>query len=287
MSNEMNRRTFRPWQTTAIAVVALAVVPINSFAFLTSRVPGYGKTATTLTVLLASTAKKASVDRIPAKLQWTNRLFDALVKRDYWIRSPDVVEDVREAEIFPICQEGVFPNRFDWKKLIALFHFNCWRVQFFNTGRSKIRRSREIYGRLSECLLPPDRSRSGQEVSAEHRFHVLWLSSSVFISCLEFELLAEGGWINFCDCKFQLTVRENEEKYEFHAYSLSTFEDDHVPPRAQVASPLPLQFFQHVSALLPADYFSELKFTKGRHSFPSDHFRPFLQSCVLKLRMRH
>jgi hypothetical protein len=287
MSNEMNRRTFRPWQTTAITVVALAVAPINSFAFLTSRVPGYGKTSTTLTVLSASKAKKASVDRqelsgigdmiIPAKLQWTNRLFDALVKRDYWIGdTSDRVEEMREAEIVPSCHEGVYPNRFDWKKLVSGFHFSFFgTVQFYNTGRSWDRRSNEKYGRISECLWPPDRSLSRREVSAGHGFHVLWLSSSVFISSLDFEVLAEGGWVDFYDYKFQLIVRENEEKYEFRAYSLSTFEDDQVPPRTRVASPLPLQFFQHVSASLPADYFSELKFTKGRHQFPSSYFRPF------------
>jgi hypothetical protein len=224
--------------------------------------------------------RKTSTDigdlTIPAKLVWTTRLFDTLTARKWWIGdSSREIEGMLEAEIVPSCQEGVFPSRFDWDKLTALLDLESGGVTFCNTRNDCGGAFRKRLARISDCLRDPTRAGSGQEVSGKQNVRILWLSPTVFISSCAFEIFGHNvGWINFCDFCFELTVRRKKKELRFHAFSLSTFEDEQFPPRRRVASPLVPHFFQHLCGALPSDYFSEIKFRKSHSHFPAEYFIP-------------
>jgi hypothetical protein len=231
--------------------------------------------------IMASLGKRPTSSRdglVPTKLQWTFRLLDAITQRNCWIGdSSRTVENMMEAEIVPSCQEGSFPDRFDWETLAEHWNWKCDAVTLYNEAIINVHSDREVYGRISERLRPPDRSRVGQPVLGEQLFHVLWLSPSVFISNSKFEIYTrDSGRISLWDYIYRLSVRDTEKIFRFYAYALSTFEDKRVPPRLGNVSFQSVQFFHQVTASLPADYFSFLAFEKGRHQFPANYVPPLL-----------
>jgi hypothetical protein len=234
------------------------------------------------------TRKAISIGDIPAKLLWTSRLFDALEKRVYWIKSkPYERSNLREAEIVPSCAGGIFPNGFDWKILTKHLSCQSGAIQFYQEN-TWFRPDREKYGRFTEYWWSTGRYQLGEQVVESDDFHVLWLSPSVFISPWWFEMFTDvigraAGWDSFLDFRFEVRVRDTKETFQFYAYSLSTFEDKHVPPRQHLVPPLALQLFQHVCESLPKDYFSEIVFEKGTHHFPSENFVPFFAGLRLQV----
>jgi hypothetical protein len=116
---------------------------------------------------MANLSKQPTSDRdeiAPTKLQWTFRLLDTITQRNCWIGdSSRTVENMMEAEIVPSCQEGAFPDRFDWETLAEHWNWKCDEVTLYNEAIINVHSDREIYGRISERLRPPDRSVWGSQ----------------------------------------------------------------------------------------------------------------------------
>jgi hypothetical protein len=188
-------------------------------------------------------------------LQRTNRLRDALERQggftatgginDYYTGGA-AVPFVTEAEF--VTPSGIFPSEFRWEALRS-----CYKIY---THRA-----------------PVDQERT-------HSVDVLWLSPTVFLSPLQISVQEEEGPVPrvFYDCAIDFLLREEENTEKsvvFRVYSLSSLllEDRDEP------SLLPFQFLQHVTALLPANYFSSIvlrRVVRAAQRCPSDHLLQFL-----------
>jgi hypothetical protein len=136
----------------------------------------------------------------------------------------EAIRSARDSGIAPeilveaklVTHSGIFPSEFRWEALQSCF--------------------RNLDGRVA--------------------IDVLWLSPSVFVSTLEFKdgnpHLHRFDRPSFHDCSVEFWTRDSEEPLEIHLYSLLSF----LAGEQDEPSLLPFQFFQHVTALLPADYFA-------------------------------
>jgi hypothetical protein len=176
-------------------------------------------------------------------LQWTCRLRVALERSGF--RAIDLENNSRpecltEAEF--VAPNGGFPSDFRW-------------------------------GALQSCYRDRESDTAGK-VTPDGRvdFDILWLSPTVFICSLEFE--RQGDYLpNDCQIAIGLNVENDEKIFQFNAYSLSSL----FPGELDEPSLLPFQFLQHVTALLPVNYFDEiLLFRLCRHRCPIDHMLQFL-----------
>jgi hypothetical protein len=189
-------------------------------------------------------------------LQQTSRLRDALERQGGFTATDDhargkALPFVTEAEL--VAPSGIFPNEFRWEALRSY----C-KTYTLHSGQMTV-----------------DRTKTNIDV--------LWLSPTVFLSPLHISVLddQEVGFPFrrvFYDCTVDFLLRgeENGDKsVMFRAYSLSSLLDgDREEP-----SLLPFQFFQHVTALLPADYFSTIilgRVDGAPERCPSDHLLQFL-----------
>jgi hypothetical protein len=179
-----------------------------------------------------------------AMLQWTCRLRVALERSGFKavdLENASIPECLTEAEFD--APNGVFPSEFRWEALQS-----CYRDRDSDTA-----------GKVT-----PD---------GRVDFDVLWLSPTVFICSLSFERLVNEYLSN--DCTFELFLREGEAEkiYQFAVYSLSSL----LPGELDEPSLLPFQFLQHVTALLPANYFDEIRiYRSDRDRCPIGHLLQFL-----------
>jgi hypothetical protein len=150
------------------------------------------------------------------------------------------VEDVVEVEF--VTPSGIFPREFRWEAL---------------------------------------------QSSYKAKITVLWLSPTVFVSPLVLCDEHEGEFSFYCSIEFLLQkeniVRRRQQIVEytqttvkFLVYSLSSFLEGEVDE----PSLLPFQFFRHVTALLPVNYFDGIGLDRiGAHPerCPLDHLLQFLK----------
>jgi hypothetical protein len=115
---------------------------------------------------------------------------------------------------------------------------------------------------------------------------VLWLSPTVFISTRVLCDEDAGEFSYYCSIEFllqkenivrrgQKIVEYTQREIEFLVYSLSAFSEGEFDE----PSLLPFQFFQHVTALLPPNYFDSIRIYRiGIHPerCPIDHLLQFL-----------
>jgi hypothetical protein len=190
-------------------------------------------------------------------LRWTCRLRDVLQPRPFLASKEHQrrLAAMREAEF--ISSNGMFPDEFRWEMLsdcfdgvdrgpIALCNRNSPRPRLVVAVNNNPLASREV------------RSLCGQPVTdfTKGDISVLWLSPTIFISpiwfyCVDvylhdytliFEKRIDLTWIQCC------------------VYSLSAFEGG----GWDEPTPFPAPFFQHLTARLPANFFSTLTLQRNR-----------------------
>jgi hypothetical protein len=165
------------------------------------------------------------------------------------------VEDVVEAEFIP--PSGTFPNEFRWEALQHSYAACTVHNPSYLSSPS-----------TSEYWYPS----SAQSIDT---IDVLWLSPTVFLSF--FALCDEDAGEFSYDCSIAFQRREGGamKGYFFLVYSLSSFFEGEVDE----PSLLPFQFFQHVTAFLPVNYFSSITLYRvGIHPerCPVGHLLQFL-----------
>jgi hypothetical protein len=198
-------------------------------------------------------------------LRWTCRLRDALERRGFQVDRyalPRIAE-MREAEL--VSMNGVFPSDFRWETLVSRVRNrqNIPGLRVYSGGGFQMWGGRP---RLTFRDIDPHcpvsmlvRSFSGQPVedSQQHKIDVLWLSASVFISCFQITDVINGPgpmYRYLFNYEASFSYNAGMTRQTFFASSLSIVEGD----GRREPSPLSLAFFQHVTALLPADYFNEI-----------------------------
>jgi hypothetical protein len=184
-------------------------------------------------------------------LRWTCRLRDVLERRGFLVPGHEFprLAEMREAEF--TSENGVFPSDFRWQALRSCLNSKHWGTfHLFNGGE---------FGNAVPAVDPHSalsisiRSISGQPVEdlQQGNINVLWLSPTVFIACVGFVVgtstpLGHGYELTFYERGTGCVV--------LCATALSSLEgDEHGEP-----SPVPLEFFRHATALLPADYFDSM-----------------------------
>jgi hypothetical protein len=197
-----------------------------------------------------------------AMLRWTRRLRDEIERRGFWIDDFAIdgqpLRDIREAQF--VCDDGGFPHGFRWDTLASCYSqegHNVVLVPHGSTGSRPIDPSHASYRAI--------RSLSGKEITdlTRNNINVLWLSQTVFISQIFFNL--DGC----CVDEYKLTFRYGGyDGMGIYVYALSSFE--HGEP--DIHSPVPIAFLRHVTALLPMGHISEVLVAR-------DH----LQRCPLEM----
>jgi hypothetical protein len=180
-------------------------------------------------------------------LQWTCRLRDVLERERFHSRS-SCLSGLRELEF---SNQDTFAEGLRWENL----------VESLNDGCHCLHRND---GKIDCCcgpLIDPTcreygsiRALSGESIPdlSQHKFDVLWLSPTVFISRLYF-------YINMRNCsEYSICFERRHSKVtRCHVYLLSCFEEEAVSVTPSLC-PLPLSFFRNLVADLPADYFTRI-----------------------------
>jgi hypothetical protein len=192
-------------------------------------------------------------------LKWTCRFRDMLERRgfDVSIARPYPLWKIREAEF----DNDSFPDSFRWDTLRGCLCDGASASLLIDPSQASglvppiylylnDRQEREAQSIRQLC---------GSPVAYFDRqdIDVLWLSPSVFISAINFELPLPGGTgypKQAHDYAVRLT-RENGESFLYYAYSLSLFEGHGFA----APSPLPMKLLRHVAANLQAGYFNLLE----------------------------
>jgi hypothetical protein len=210
-------------------------------------------------------------------LKWTCRFRDMLERRgfDVSIARPYPLRKIREAEF----DDGSFPDSFRWDTLRGCLCDGASTSLLIDPSHAS--------GLVPPiCLYLNDRQeREAQSIRQlcgspvayfdRQDIDVLWLSPTVFISTMDFQLPLPGGTgypKQAHDYAVRLT-RENGESFLYHAYSLSLFEGHGFA----APSPLPMKLLRHVAANLEAGYFNLLEL--GPNFERRDE--PLLVECLL------
>jgi hypothetical protein len=209
-------------------------------------------------------------------LKWTCRLRDALVNRRLLPRDAQErasLSKMREAEF--VRGDGAFPNGFRWEEFEGCFSNKQSSFGLLAPAINPERRAANIlYSRAIRRL-------AGKPVTdmQAKNIDVLWLSSTIFVSSLSFDIggdeygyqfrVASSYTVKFYD----IDCEGRDVDYEVKAYSLAEFEgDDNVAP-----SPLPLEFLCHLAALLPLENFWKIELSQyGRDDISVDCLLQFI-----------
>jgi hypothetical protein len=210
-------------------------------------------------------------------LKWTCRLRDFLESRghgslftehrmtwsDELFTPQGRLHSMREAEFIASCENG-FPEEFRWEKFANLFECNYHGAEIELSGflgddpvatASPSLRGRDLEGQIG--TMNP------------HKLEVLWLSPTLFISSIRFAV--RGALL--LDFGIMFLTQAPEERRLLFAYSLKSFQESELDE----PSSLSLEFFCHLTALLPVQYFMRImlcRFSSTR--FPTRFFVPFL-----------
>jgi hypothetical protein len=208
-------------------------------------------------------------------LRWTCRLRDVLEQRAFLVKNDGQsrrLSEMREAEF--VSPDGNFPAEFRWESLNECFYKPAHRAYLYNSGNvgnyTNIFRAVDPHCSVSVSI----RSVSGQSVEnlQQENIDVLWLSPSIFISSFEFFVgVRERSLLDYSViCNDE---RSNRGDVLLRATALGSFEGD----EKGGPSPLPLDFFHHVTTLLPAGYFDKIGLQrKHPHRCPVDIITRFL-----------
>jgi hypothetical protein len=180
-------------------------------------------------------------------LQWTCRLRDVLERERFHSRS-SCLSGLRELEF---SNQDTFPEGLRWENLVESLNDGCHCLHQ-DDG-------------TNDCFVPAInptcleygsiRALSGESVPdlSQRKFDVLWLSPTVFVSRLSFNM-------NTRNC-FEYSIcfqrRRHSKATRFHVYLLSCFEKEAESATSSLC-PLPLSFFRSLVADLPADYFARI-----------------------------
>jgi hypothetical protein len=193
-------------------------------------------------------------------LRWTCRLRDVLQQSEFLVEEgfhSRRLSGLREAEF--VSPAGAFPNKFRWQTFRDCIRASGGVLALYNPGGlenpTNIVRAIDPSCQMSMSV----RSVAGETVDLQHqKIDVLWLSSSVFISRFSLQV---GKVIRSPTVRslveYNVSFKERDEpcqniSLDVTSLSLFTGAGRHEP------SSLPLQFFQHLTALLPSDYFKFL-----------------------------
>jgi hypothetical protein len=161
------------------------------------------------------------------------------------------MEPVREVEF--TCRDGTFPDVLRWEKFVL--HY--WIGKFYDLS----------WHDDNDCVFlgmvcPTLRSKLVESDPSSVKFHVLWLSPSVFISHYEFYVSGI--------CRYDYVVGFEQHDWvsgkhgvgaRFYVYQKSYFDAE-----SEVDSPslLPFTFFHHLTEFLPGDFFRKIAMKSGR-----------------------
>jgi hypothetical protein len=211
-------------------------------------------------------------------LRWTCRLRDVLERRGLLVASLEkarIVSEIREAEF--VALDGAFPTEFRWETLqsssdpgrrgwLSLYPSDGYPVADY--------RDVDFHSPISISI----RSFSGQSIEdlQQHNIDILWLSKSVFVSRFCFTLEIEGAYRSFrrlSDYQLSFSCDAGMERHWFFATTLSSIQgDDRWEP-----SPLPIELFRHLTALLPPNYFDKISLWRWfPQCCPADYLIRFL-----------
>jgi hypothetical protein len=173
--------------------------------------------------------------------RWTGRLRDVLEKRRDG--SNRVSGRVLEAEF--TCHDGTFPDPLRWECFVN----NYWGGKLddcnLGNGRDYLLLGSTCATLQLLCAGPVDSDPS------HFQFDVLWLSPVVFISHYRFCIS------NVCPFDYAVAfTRRGGSCARFFIYRMSSFNS-----QIKADSPsllLPIDFFRHLIAFLPGDFFSEI-----------------------------
>jgi hypothetical protein len=193
----------------------------------------------------------------------TTRLVDHIIAQRYWIPYRDVLfSRLCEAElVLPsgCSSEEKFPPELDFHRFRMGLQI-CGTDHPLGLSSTKHR----------DAYLPyASHARSGEQGPID-KYHILWITPSVFVSlaCLMLD-----GWYMY-DYLFRISPKDwNQEMWQgslahfvpLKVYSLSSFQ--------QHGKPLPpsnqgIDFVSHLFKTLPADYFREIDLEWHRADFP-------------------
>jgi hypothetical protein len=192
-------------------------------------------------------------------LRWTCRLRDVLEQRAFLVKDDSVsrrLSEMREAEF--VSPDGNFPGEFRWESLLGCFYKEGNGVYLYNSGEvsnpTNVLRAIDPHCSVSVSI----RSVSGQLVEnlQQENIDVLWLSPSIFISSFMFFVgVRARSLLDYCViCDEQSSTFLHQRSAPLRATALCSFEGDEQGDPSR----LPLEFFHHVTTLLPAGYFDKI-----------------------------
>jgi hypothetical protein len=204
-----------------------------------------------------------STDRLQQFCQGCNYLIS---ERILWSNVTEVDLLVQEAPIEDAAP--AFPHE---------FRLNEFRQHFSadDFPRGTIRLFAPSVGGIAR-LVP---MRSVSRANKSQRADILWLSEEIFLSTINFPLIHnEGDHHGLHLFQYQMLVAPVQgPELECFVYSLWSFTATTQQQLADLpASDLPLHFFRHLVAGMPADQLKCLKFRPGAYYFPPTHCMAFL-----------
>jgi hypothetical protein len=198
-------------------------------------------------------------------LRWTCRLRDVVETNQYKCKPhTENLSGMREVEF---CRDVVFPETLRWETFKSFYgsgyvevdiRSECdWRPVLAVDAASPTSQSiRALCGHVAWDVT------TGKHTSL-CKFDVLWLSPIVFISRLR--VFVNG----ICPDDYQVTFTEvdGDDGVCFFIYQISSFdpESERGPPTS-----VPLAFFRHLTAFLPAGFFFEICLMNPERDFPVD-----------------
>jgi hypothetical protein len=210
-------------------------------------------------------------------LRWTCRLRDAL-EGGIWEVVPGLCDTskktlstMKEAEF--VSSNGAFPHEFRWDTFERFWHEYCHSYDY---NPSYLKLTRRIPGKL-DCKNSVKPRLPILDIENQ-KIHVLWLAPAVFVSSIK--IFENDGVSCFHDYKVQFRKRSGTQVPLHHSrrcflYSLSLFVNKELnEPCLRL-----FQFLQHLTALLPADYFDAIALQRNRRHpqrCPVGHFVQFL-----------
>jgi hypothetical protein len=212
----------------------------------------------------------------PSMFRWSCRLRDVIESKSFQFVGATAT---RVAAQFASLREVKFSSRDAtfladlprWEKFLECYPRAARRASFYGTGyhaddKTSVpaldhdcRASRDAWADCGEPLTNLKRQ----------KFDVLWLSTKIFISTLEF--VKDDKVLS--DFRVSAAGGELDEFFHFFAYRLSSFEDD----VSDQPSSLVFEFLRALASTLPATYFKLLHLVwNSRERVPSDFLSQFL-----------
>jgi hypothetical protein len=204
-------------------------------------------------------------DRGP--LRPTNRFLQFCIDCGFTVDDKYHIGDFREVELVfdrtskHLLSDDVplpFPRDFGWKEFC-----NCWTAK-------KYQLSIDLYANAPSCARAPIRvGEAGEASPSLSHAVILWLSNTVFLSCLEFRLTNDQiDKQSMFD--YEVTFDPFRDSWPLYVYSLSSFTVARTEGFVEPTPPdLPLHFFRHVAALAPVDFFERMDLHGGRGKYIS------------------